>query len=341
MNPFGRVSVPITHIPGFLTTIAMQAGVEQRIMMRTWGGLGDQICAEPTIRYALSKFKNCDFFLASEFPELFKHLHPKFKHIYNMNEDNINYSKYFVFDMIKSPDDSNMVWQFMSHLLINCVDFPSMCAFRLQLPVADKEIQLVGTVPELPEEILETIKGGVIIHPGAHWQAKTFPAAFYNETIEHLRTAGLTPILIGGALDDNRGTVKGIDTTGCLDFINKFTVEQSVWACQQAAVVLTNDSSPLHMAASGDAFIGFIATVKHPDMITHWRHGQWQWRQKNFGKGGIWDHIDYCPNKKDQLEVEEVPQELLESWLPNPAEWAEWAIDARVAWRTNSIPVRR
>lgn len=332
VNPAGRVSIPIDHLPGFNTTIALQRGVEKRIMLRTWGGLGDQICAEPTIRYALKKFKGCEFFLASEFPALFKHLHPQFKHIYDINEDIVNYEKYFVFDMIKPPNNTNLVWQFMSHLLTNCVDFPSLCAFRLQLPVEDKTIKLEGQQPDLTYLTLcNYIVGGIFIHPGAHWQIKTFPASFYNAVIGRIKDAGKVPVLIGGALDDNRSTVD-VDASGCLDLRGKLKVEESIWCLQQAAVLLTNDSSPLHMAASGDAFIGYIATCKHPDMITHWRLNEmkcptWQWREVNFGKGGIWDHIDYCPNKKNQLEVEDVPDELRDSWLPDPIQWAEWALE--------------
>lgn len=336
-HPMHRVSIPTAHLPGFQTTIADKQGNLQRIMMRTWGGLGDQICAEPTIRYALRKFKDCEFFLASEFPELFQHLHPQFKFIYNINEDEINYEKYFLFDMIKPPNDTNLVWQFMSHLLTNCVDFPSLCAFRLQLPVEDKVIRLTGKVPSLSFEEMKHVMNGILVHPGAHWQIKRFPTSFWNSVLNRIRFAGKVPVLIGGTLDDNRTTIKDVNTSGCLDLRDKMTVQESIWACQNAAVLLTNDSAPMHMAASGKAFVGFIATCKHPDMIMHWRdplagvsttpgNPVWAWREKNHGKGGIWDHIDYCPNKKNQLEVEDVPDELRDSWLPDPMEYALWAL---------------
>lgn len=327
VSPYMRISIPGSHIPSFRTRVAIQDSVERRIMMRTWGGLGDQICAEPTIRYAIKKFKDCDFFLASEHPGMFKHLHPNFKHIFDINEDDINYNRYFLFDMIKPPNDSNLVWQFMSHLLTNCVDFPSLCAFRLQLPVEDKEIKLHGEAPKLTYDEMKSVMNGILIHPGAHWQIKRFPVSFWNGVLNRIRFAGKVPVLIGGTLDDNRTTVKGLNTSGCLDLRDKTTVEESIWCCQNAAVLLTNDSAPLHMAASGKAFIGFIATCKHPDMITHWRQGQWQWREKNFGTGGIWDHIDYCPNKKNQLETEDVPDELRDSWLPDPTQYALWALE--------------
>ncbi len=107
----------------------------------------------------------------------------------------------------------------------------------------------------------------------------------------------------------------------------KLSIMESVALLQTANVLLTNDSAPLHMAASGDAWIGFVATCKHPDMITHWRNGQWSWRMKNHGKGGIWDVLDHCPNKAETLEAENVGAELLTSWLPDPVAFANWALD--------------
>jgi hypothetical protein len=117
-----------------------------------------------------------------------------------------------------------------------------------------------------------------------------------------------------------------VNPEGCLDLRNKLSINDSIWLLQRAAVLLTNDSSPLHMAASGKAFIGYIATCKHPDLITHWRQGKWQWRETNFGKGGIWDTVNFCPNKGEKVEAEFVDQKLLESWLPDPYAMADWAL---------------
>lgn len=324
LDPSRPVQIPLMHLPIFRTQVAIDEGVEKRLLFRTWGGLGDQICAEPTIRYAIKMFKDCEFFLASEMPELFGHL--KFKKVFDLREEVPNYRRFLLFDTITPPDDSNLVWQFFSHMLVNCVDFPSLCALRSQLPIEDREIKLYPPTPKLPEDLLYKIEGGVLVHPGKHWQSKTFPKKFWDGVLAGLKAEGISPIIIGADTDDNRGTVD-VDTEGCTDLRNKLTVMESIWACQRATVVLTNDSSPLHMAASGHAWIGFVATCKHPDMITHWRNGQWQWREKNFGRGGVWEVIDYCPNKKQKVEAEFVPPELLESWLPNPNDMAEWAAD--------------
>lgn len=325
LDPRKQVAVPQVQLPVFRTQQAIDKGVEKNLIFKTWGGIGDQICAEPTLRYALKMFKGCQISLASERPELFKHL--KFKRVFDLNEETPNYSRYLSFETITPPDDSNLVWQFFSHMLVNCVDFPSMCALRSQLPVADKEIQLVGKEPNVldgfePEDII----GCVAVHPGRHWQSKTFPKSFWDRVLAGLKVRGITPVIVGGRADDNRGTID-VDNTGCIDLRDKLTVSESIWVLQQAKVLLTNDSSPLHMAASGRAWIGYIATCKHPDFITHWREGQWQWREKNFGRGGVWDVIDYCPNKQQEISAEFVPPELLRSWLPDPIEMVDWAAE--------------
>lgn len=336
IDPKRGVTIPVTHLPIFRTQIAIEAGVERRLLFRTWGGIGDQICAEPTLRYALRTFKDCEFHLASELPEMFGHL--KWKRVYDLREVTPNWSQFFVFDTITPPDDSNLVWQFFSHMLTNCVDFPSLCALRLQLPVADRVIQL-EPAPIKDKGLRNEVRGGIFVHPGKHWQSKTFPKGFWDRVLAGLKARGIRPIIIGANADDNRGTVD-VETAGCLDLRDKLSIEESTWAMKHAKVLLTNDSSPLHMAACGDAWIGFVATCKHPDMITHWRKPSrqgdfgepiWQWREKNFGKGGIWDVIDFCPNKTQQVEAEFVPPELLESWLPNPTDMAEWAATRELA----------
>lgn len=322
ITPQQRISIPVLQHPIYRTNYAIQRGVERKLLFRTWGGIGDQICAEPTIRYALKMFKDCEISLASECPELFTHL--EFKRVFDLREESPNYDKYFLFDTITPPDDSNLVWCFMSHMLTNCVDFPSLCALRLQLPVADKEIIMTPPAPR-DLELSLSCRNGVFIHPGKHWQSKTFPKTFWDKVISTLVLHNITPIIIGANADDNRGTVD-VDTTGCLDLRNKLSLSESIYLLQRASVLLTNDSSPLHMAASGDAWVGYIATCKHPDMITHWRKGQWQWREVNFGKGGVWDLIDFCPNKAQSVEAEFVDPDILASWLPVPEEYARWAV---------------
>ncbi len=324
LDPSIPVAVPQNQIPQYRTTLAIQRGVERNLLLKSWGGKGDMMCAEPTFRYAFKYFKDCEISLASEEPGLYKHL--PFKRVFDTREEFPNEANYLVFETIVNQTENNLSCHFLSHMLTNCVDFPSLNAFRLQLPVEDREIVLSSDEPtKLGEQIKDWIRVGVLVHPGRHWQTKTFPREFWEGVTKRLIELGETPILIGGDADDNRGTIE-MDTTGCVDIRGLTTIPELVWCCQSARVVLTNDSVPLHAAASGKAWIGFVATAKHPDLITHWRKGQWQWREKNFGRGGIWDLVDFCPNKKQNFSAEYVDPEILKTWLPNPEEMAVWAV---------------
>ncbi len=316
------LQIPAMFMPGFRSTVAIQNGVEKNLLFRTWGGIGDQICAEPTLRYALKMYPKCRIALETERPELFAHL--KFDRVYPLPHERANHDDYLVFETIVPPNGSNMVWQFFGHLTTNCVDFASLCALRSQLPIAEREVRLPKTKGRLNGYDFECAP--IVVHPGRHWPSKTFPKDWWDQVLSELVTQGFKPVIIGADTDDNRGTVD-VDTNGCVDIRNKLGILDTVELLRGAKVLLTNDSSPLHMAVDSEAWIGFVATCKHPDMITHWRQRRWGWRMVNHGSGGIWDVLDYCPNKGEEITVENVDPELLRSWLPNPAQFAQWAID--------------
>lgn len=322
-----RLQIPAMMMPGFRSNLAIQDGVQHKLLFKTWGGLGDQICAEPTIRYALNLFKDCEISLASEIPELFTHLN--FRRVYHLKKERPDFEKYLCFDTITPPNDTNMVWQFMSHMLTNAVDFSSICALRLQLPVAEKDIRLKPVLTDVYAG-WESGPNDVYVHAGRHWPSKTFPKWWWDAVLSELIQRDLRPILIGADTDDNRGTVD-VSTSGCVDLRNKLKIGESIYLLQNAKVLLTNDSSPLHMAVSGNAWIGFIASCKMPDYIMHWRKNtlgvnQWAWRMENLGLGGMWDLVSHCPNSANEITVDQVDQQVLESWLPKPEVYAQWAL---------------
>jgi hypothetical protein len=324
----GHSAIPSTLIPSFRTAFAIQQGIEKNIMMVTWGGLGDQICAEPTIRFALDTFKGCKISLASEHPELFGHLN--FHSVFDLKEMQPIWENYFPFQTIRPPTD--LSWEFMSHMITNCVDYPSLCALRCQLPISYKQPILepksshYGAIINIMErQMIFEGQPTIAVHAGRHWQSKTFPKTWWDVVLKEIIELGIRPILIGGDTDDNRGTVN-VETSGCVDLRNELSIMESVALLKYVNVLLTNDSAPLHMAATGEAWIGFVATCKHPDYISHWRNGQWSWRMENHSLGGIWDVLDYCPNAPEAISAENVGDHL-EKWLPNPVLFARWGVE--------------
>jgi len=331
------MQIPAHFIPCFKTEIAVDRGVERNLLFRTWGGLGDQICAEPTLRYALSQFRDCKLSLASEHPELFQHL--KFDSVFDTTKVLPLYKNYLTFETIVPPDDTNLVWQFVNHMLVNCVDFPTLCALRSTLPVAAKEIILTPGPPayERATELVGLglkVNNSVFVHPGRHWPTKTFPKDWWDDVLAGLVACSITPVLIGANTDDNRGTVD-VNAAGCLDLRNKLTVSESVWFLQRAGVLLTNDSAPLHMAASynpddettGHTWTGYVATCKHPDLISHWRQGEWNYREVNLGVGGLWETVNHCPNTTQQITADQTDEVTLRSWLPEPSDVVSWTCE--------------
>lgn len=320
------LAVPAIELPNARTEIASQAGVLSKLIFVTWGGLGDQICAEPTIRFALRRWPELEISLAGEQPDLFRHL--KFADVFDLRREQPIWPRYLqmrtIYDQTKSLHQ-----EFVAHMLTNCVDYVSIATLRCQLPTRDREIKLVP-----PDDAVEAVCDSVdlseklvAIHAGKHWQSKTFPKDWWDAVLARLVQQGAKPVLIGADTDDNRSTVD-VCTDGCLDLRNKLSIMESVALLQRVKVLLTNDSAPLHMAASGDAWIGFVATCKAPDLITHWRHGEWSWRMKDFSRnGGMWELLNWCPNKDGKLgevSAEFVPEDTLRSWLPDPVDFADW-----------------
>lgn len=326
-----QVLIPAVQIPTWRTKIAVETGVADNLLLTTWGGIGDQICSEPTLRFACDAFKNCRVSLWTEHPYFFEHI--PFTKIYDA-KDQPKLSDYFVMQTIVAPE--NLTWEFISHCVSHCVDFPSVCALRCTLPISYKAVQL-------PVKVSLSFKTHhaylfdpkfVAIHAGKHWESKTFPKSWWDELLYQLKLAGKTPVLFGKEIDKNQGTVD-VETKGCIDLRNILSLSESVWLLQRMNYLLCNDSSPMHMAATGKAHIGFVASAKHQDYLYHWRKNEkgiidWAWRMQHFNKSGIWDVVDYCPNKAQTVTVDKCDPKLLESWLPDPAEMVDWVLTREV-----------
>lgn len=326
-NPWEtNVLLPGMQIPTFRSQVAIDRGVGNRVCFRVWGGLGDQICSEPTLRYALKTFKGCEIFLATDKPELFEHL--KFSAVFDLRKGQPDWVNLLTLDTMREPSD--LTWEFASHMLVNCVDFASICSMRSMLPVEDKIVQLKPPKPRGAIHDLIFEKNLVYVHPGLTWQSRTAPKWWWDRVLVKLISAGLLPVLIG-AKPAGKQTTVDVNALGCADLRGTTSLMETVWLLQHAKVLLTNDSAPIHMAATGNAWIGFLSTCKHPDFVMHWRRDErgaasWCYRMKDLSLGGAYQLYDICPNKVEAVEAEDVGEHL-ENWLPEPESFAQWAIE--------------
>lgn len=322
VNPFDSRKVPaITAqvaaemIPSFNFQKAVDAGIGQRFLINTWGGLGDQICAEPAIRFGMKNFRGVEWHLASRCPSLYKHL--SWASVTDTRVSEPAWGEYNNFQTVTAPD--HMIWEYMSHALMHCVDYSALCMFRMMLPNADKEIQLPDFKTE--NDLVNLITGPakktfVVVHAGRHWPSKTFPKAWWDEVVGKLKRCGFKPVLIGATVTKDIGYVD-VDPTDCVDLRDRLTIPEFIELLKGCSFLLSNDSSPIHAAAAGHAFIGMLASCKHPDFLTHWRLGRFGFRTKNLSKDGAWNHLDYSPVRiGDDLQIEHLPVALMEKILP-------------------------
>lgn len=320
-----RMRWPVFEFPGFRTTVAIENKCADNFLFVLWGGIGDQICSEPTLRYALEQFKTCKVSLATDYPELFAHL--PFHEVFNTKLTRPDPSKYLVLKTIAMPTD--LSWQFMSHCITHCVDYPALCALRCQLPVSYRSVQLQPREPKESRLLkIAAKKRWVLVHAGKHWQSKTFPVEFWNGVLDSIAEHDFVPVLVGKNVDDNVGYVD-CSHPQAIDLRDQTTLNDTTWLCQQAPAVICSDSSPLHMAVTGNAHIAFICSAKHQDYIYHWRKDlagdvKWAWRMKHFNSGGMWDILKHCPNQQEEQVVDKVDPEILKTWLPKPEEMIKW-----------------
>jgi hypothetical protein len=314
-----RMNVPAMEIPSFRVLVANERQVSHKIMIQVRGGIGDYICAEPAIRYACENFKS-EIYVATRAPEFYRHL--KINKIFDTTQEMPSWMDYLNFQTIHVGDELNC--QFLTHMFNHVVDYHSMAMFRVQLPNSKKCIVLDNSYPEMEKaKSLINTDTDIALHPGRTWKSRTFPKPWWDTVIEEIKYQGRRPVLIGAECFNECGTVK-VNNEGCLDLRGKLTLMESVAVTKMVRVVLTNDSAPLHMAASGEAWIGFISTVKMPDLLLHYRNGgKMGWRMKNHSKDWLCQNIDMTPTNPEQIRFDEADTT---AFLPDPKEYASWAV---------------
>ena len=80
--------------------------------------------------------------------------------------------------------------------------------------------------------------------------AKRWPPARYAEAARSLRDSGLAPVVIGGRAETALGREISAACPGALDLTARTTIPDIAALAARAAVVLGNDTGPVHLAAS-------------------------------------------------------------------------------------------
>ena len=277
------------------------------------GGMGDQIAAEPAVRYGIEfVYKGENIIIISDWPELFTHLGVP---VYYKTDKIKEFGKYHQRHTLNSPD--HISWEFMSHPLVHCVDFASLQALRCTLPL-EKKTPKLPLSPDAIRTLSDKLEGkeiDVLLHPGRGWPSKTFPADVWQSYADVLTMQGYKVGIIGKRISKEQGVVE-IDTSKCIDLVDKLTISELIALIAHTKVLITNDSSPVHIAGAFDNWIGLIATCKHPEYILHYRKGSQTYMAQALERQPMYFDYEQQPSLIDGATIDKVTEERLRESLP-------------------------
>lgn len=297
---------------------------KRKILFRVGGGLGDQICSEPVIRYTIKNiYPNEDVSIASAWPDLFRHLG-----VPSLKDSEVSIGRGEALKILRTmPDMSESgIWNVVPHTLCHSVDFSSMATIHKILPDNEKNIILSPSVEGLRElSDIIGINGGkdtILVHPGRGWPSKTFPVEWWNYIINELHNSGNKVIVIGKHISKEQGYSDVDIPDGVTDLRDQLTQDALICLIAQANVLISNDSAPIHVAGATDIWIILIPTCKHPDHVLPYRNGSKSYKTISLYKKLTVDSIDNSPTLAHTQTLDYVPGDILD-YLPEPSEVVE------------------
>ena len=278
------------------------------------GGLGDQICAEPAIRFLANLYKKDEIVIASHFPRLFQHLKSEENiSVVQHGKSNLRMdTPYWIRSSLPGPETIN--WAIVSHLLCHTVDYCSIALLKRILPMVDRQIKFEVVLSDYSKifDLAGTsdLKNFTVIHPGKHWNSKTLPSEYWQKIINQFKEkgpvaiigkseAGDPPDFIAGA----RGTVD-VNVDGILDLREKLSLGELGALLSVSNILVSNDSGPVHLAGAFDNWIYLIPTCKHPDHVLPYRNGSVFYKTKSFYKRLVLDDVESRPTQIEQTSAE-------------------------------------
>lgn len=299
----------------------------RHILIDVQGGLGDQVDAEPAIRFLKDHvYPGDDVIVVTHFPILFKHLDlPVFIHGEFQPSPDTPY-----YHILTLPGPNTVTWSVVSNLLCHTVDYVSMALLRRTLPLKDRRIRLdvdLSDIAGLSDVIgARNLEELVLVHPGRHWTSKTFPVSWWQSIVDGLHEEGL-PVCLIGKEEDGRGVVDIEAREGMIDTRDLLDLGSLICLIARANLLISNDSAPIHIAGAFDNSILLIPSCKHPDHLLPYRNGGHQdYKARALYKRLTLDDCVSQPTAVHGASGEFVKGNILD-YLPEPEEVVATAVE--------------
>lgn len=293
---------------------------DHNILISVTAGMGDQVCSEPVIRHTIEKvYPKANYFIVSHFPRLFEHLG-----VPVMDYDQWKGFSDAIMTMYTCPDDEQSDHH-LSHVLFHPTDYASMSMIKRSIPHEDKQIKLKLDVEEVAN-VLSLIedrnkdKPVLLVHAGKWWPSKTFPIEWWQEVVNKL-SEKLTVVLIGKTIDEKQGYQPIECPPGGIDLRDLTTLGELISLISMSRVLLTNDSSPLHLAGAFDNWVVVIPTCKHPDNILPYRYGTQKYRTKALYKKLLLEDLEVRHTEFLTDSIDKIPEgKSIYDYIPDVVE---------------------
>jgi ADP-heptose:LPS heptosyltransferase len=213
-----------------------------------------------------------------------------------------------VLTMHTCPEDEQSEHK-LSHVLFHPTDFASMSMIKRTLPHSEKTIQLKLDAEDVAYVIdlfknKKPEKPTVLVHAGKWWPSKTLPKEWWQEIVNKL-SEKLTVVLIGKTIDEKQGYLDIDVPTDGYDLRDLTTLGQMFALISLSRCLVTNDSSPIHIAGAFDNWIVTFPTCKHEDHILPYRNGTQSYKTKALRKGLLLDDLEirHTEFKHDTIDL--------------------------------------
>lgn len=296
------------------------------------GGFGDVAVCEPIIRFMMEKWyahePNTRVVLTTSYPRIFQHI--KYANLQIAGTEDVLDKNIVYCQKRGHPDEAHWTRGAFPYHEIHNQDLASYSLMSGLLPAHKRTIKIEIEQKdrnELAEKLgrpLSTLGNAVAIHAGTGWPSKTFPIDWWQAIVDGLAAAGMLVILFGkekifseykkGFLPltcppsgiDLRNKLENAETTGALYALFE--------ACPK---MLSNDSSPIHLAGAFDNWIFLISTTKRAEFLFPYRHGRNNYKCVALQNKLTSDALGFKPNCPDEIRISEVVGDIRD-YLPTP-----------------------
>lgn len=261
------------------------------------GGLGDECCSEPPLRYAKKYlYPTEEVKVFTKYPEVFRHIGwPCGSSAKELGLSDMPHKYFRIFSSpYQNVAGAHRVHPFASiaqPLFVSTVDYHSLMLLRRILPDGDRRIHL-SVDPQTEASIVARIpKNSILVHIGHTDHSRSLPADYIEELTTRLIQEDFSPVLFG-----NPSIEVYPDINGSLR-LRDLSVAETLALIKNVQILITNDSAPVHIASAWDNFIIVMPTIRHPDRLVHPRHGHRYFRAKALYEKLMVDDRVYPPHE--------------------------------------------